>query len=106
MTMSYRDFCDVVIVIIFITILLVSVMRLLLISSSYKNFCLPVLNAARVSRGHSDESSSKLLLPGLCRGIKPKASHEMKATQQYFVRYCLLYYNTRCSYLLSLNEIL
>ena len=81
MTMSYRDFCDVVIVLIFITILLVSVMRLLLISSSYKNFCLPVLNAARVSRGHSDESSSKLLLPGLCRGIKPKASHEMKATE-------------------------
>ena len=56
-------------------------MRLLLISSSFQNVCLPVLNAARVSRGHSDESSSKLLLPGLCRGIKPKASHEMKATE-------------------------
>lgn len=80
-------------------------MRLLLISSSYKNFCLPVLNAARVSRGRSAQSSSKLLLLGLCRGIKPKASHEMKATQQHFLRYCLLHY-TRCSYLLSLNEIL
>ena len=97
MTMSYRDFCDVVvIIIIIITTLLVSVMRLLLISSSYKNFCLLVFNAARVSHQNSDESSSKLLLSGLCRGIKPKACHEMKATQQYFLRYCLLYY-TRCS---------
>lgn len=72
MTMSYRDLCDVIII---ITILLVSVMRFLLISSSYNYFCLPVLNAARVSRENSDESSSKRLLPGLCCGLKPKACH-------------------------------